>query len=231
MKNTPATTLSTFDGTGLVTVHEVPPTSLGLVAGEPPGFILSSHFAGTVSRPYWWPSPHPGPLEDVPAVLSASAGMALQARPGWISPVGDDFIALNATPMDSLGTAITSDLLGEGDTSPAVNSTIFEAVDAQDRRILNVHLPWSDGRVYWDAGNDGGGFDRIDKATTPAEAEGQWNHWAFMKNTATGQMKIYLNGVLWHSGTGKTKPLSGIASSASPAAATGISPIKGSWTR
>ncbi|MBK9075602.1 MAG: T9SS type A sorting domain-containing protein [Flavobacteriales bacterium] len=215
MKNTPATTLSTFDGTGLVTVHEVPPTSLGLVAGEQV-FVLSEAFAWdgisnvlvdlAASRPAGG---------NVPGVLSSQSapGMALQAigRDGYLT-VGNDFIALDATPMDNLGTAITVMFWVKGDTIiPTVNSTIFEAVDAQDRRILNVHLPWSDGRVYWDAGNDGGGFDRIDKATTPAEAEGQWNHWAFMKNTATGQMKIYLNGVLWHSGTGKTKPLSGIS--------------------
>src|SRR5690606_28489861 len=32
-----------------------------------------------------------------------------------------------------------------------------------------------------------------------------WNHWAFTKNAATGSMKIFLNGRLWHNGTGKTK--------------------------
>ena len=50
----------------------------------------------------------------------------------------------------------------------------------------------------------------VDKATVPANVEGQWNDWAFVKNTATGSMKIYLNGALWHSATGKTKPLTGI---------------------
>jgi hypothetical protein len=39
---------------------------------------------------------------------------------------------------------------------------------------------------------------------------GQWNHWVFTKNAATGEMAIYLNGVLWHSGTGKTKSMAGI---------------------
>ncbi|MCB0778368.1 MAG: hypothetical protein KDC03_02290, partial [Flavobacteriales bacterium] len=35
-------------------------------------------------------------------------------------------------------------------------------------------------------------------------------HWAFTKNTATGVQRIYRNGVLWHSGTGMTRPLAGI---------------------
>jgi hypothetical protein len=87
------------------------------------------------------------------------------------------------------------------------NNSAFHAIDEKGNRQLNVHLPWSNSRIYWDCGNDGTGFDRIDKAATPAEFEGGWNHWAFTKNSATGAMKIYLNGVLWHSGNGKTKPI------------------------
>jgi len=87
------------------------------------------------------------------------------------------------------------------------NNSVFYAEDNSNNRQLNVHLPWSNSRVFWDCGNDGSGFDRIDKATVPAEYEGIWNHWAFTKNTTTGSMKIYLNGSLWHSGTGKTKPI------------------------
>ncbi|MCF8366607.1 MAG: T9SS type A sorting domain-containing protein, partial [Bacteroidales bacterium] len=37
------------------------------------------------------------------------------------------------------------------------------------------------------------------------EFMGQWNHWAFTKNAVSGEMKMYLNGELWQSGTGKTK--------------------------
>lgn len=88
-----------------------------------------------------------------------------------------------------------------------VNSTIFEGNDLQGRRQANVHLPWGNSRVYWDCGNDGSGYDRIDKAANPEDFAGTWNHWAFTKNAATGEMKIYLNGQLWHSGSGKTKPI------------------------
>ena len=87
------------------------------------------------------------------------------------------------------------------------NNSAFHANDEKGNRQLNVHLPWSNSRIYWDCGNDGSGYDRIDKAASPAEFEGSWNHWAFTKNTTTGSMKIYLNGVLWHSGSGKTKPI------------------------
>ncbi len=97
--------------------------------------------------------------------------------------------------------------------SPAaqpMNGTVFEAVDTFQNRLLNSHLPWSDSRVYWDAGFSGTGYDRIDKAATTSEIEGKWNYWAFTKNVATGSMKIYLNGVQWHTGTAKVRSMKGI---------------------
>jgi len=69
-------------------------------------------------------------------------------------------------------------------------------------RQLSVHLPWNNNNVYWDAF---GNVDRINKAASPAEYEGQWNHWVFTKDRSTGTMKIFLNGSLWHSGTGLTR--------------------------
>lgn len=90
------------------------------------------------------------------------------------------------------------------------NGSCFEATDSLGNRILNSHTPWSDSNVYWDAGFSGTGYDRINKLATSAEIEGNWNHWAFIKNAASGAMKIYLNGTLWHTGTGKTKPMNNI---------------------
>ena len=91
---------------------------------------------------------------------------------------------------------------GNPDIQPA-NSYSFEAVNTSNQRVLNVHLPWSNGNVYWDAG-EGSGYDRINKAASESEYEGNWVHWAFTKNAVTGSMKIYKNGALWHSGTGLT---------------------------
>ena len=214
LKNTASASITAFDEVGLVIVHEVPPTSLGTMAGEQ---------VFNLSEPFVWDGTSNILLDlaaarmgngPVPAVRSSvsSAGMAIQAvgLDGYLQ-MNDDLIGVDATPLADLGTSLTVMFRVKGDAIiPTVNTSVLEAVDDQGRRILNVHLPWSDGRVYWDAGNDGGGFDRIDKLTTMAQAEGQWNHWAFVKNTATGSMKIYYNGALWHSGTGKTKPMAGI---------------------
>ncbi len=106
----------------------------------------------------------------------------------------------------SNGVTISFWAFGNENIMPS-NSTIFEGMDGEGRRQANVHLPWGNGRIYWDCGNDGSGYDRIEKDANLANYAGQWNHWAFTKDAGTGAMKIYLNGDLWHSGTGKTKPI------------------------
>ncbi len=118
-------------------------------------------------------------------------------------------VSLPSQEMAAVRTEITIAFWANGNTSslPA-NTSILHANDAQSNRQLNVHLPWSNSRIYWDCGNDGSGYDRIEKAATIDEFSGQWNHWAFTKNIGTGRMRIYLNGKLWHSGSGKTKPIS-----------------------
>lgn len=84
------------------------------------------------------------------------------------------------------------------------NSFAFEGINAQGQRVINSHLPWSNGQVYWDAGNSGGNYDRISKQASENQFKGEWNYWTFTKNAVSGEMKIYLNGELWHSGSSMT---------------------------
>ena len=47
----------------------------------------------------------------------------------------------------------------------------------------------------------------MDKQTaTDSEYQG-WHHWTFTANATTGSMKIYLDGALWKSGTGKVSSI------------------------
>jgi hypothetical protein len=84
-------------------------------------------------------------------------------------------------------------------TSQPTNDTTFEFADGSARQLL-AHTPYTDQRIYWDVG--GGhtdGVHRIHKLETDSTKwEGQWNHYAFVKDG--GQSRIYQNGQLWHSG-------------------------------
>ncbi len=123
-----------------------------------------------------------------------------------------NFIDVPGTSFNTVDSSVTISFWAYGDLNVLPkNNSIFEGRDINDKRKLNVHLPWSDNKIYWDAGNDGSGYDRIYKAASIEEIGGRWNHWAFVKNVYTGSMKIYLNGSLWHSGTGNNKTMEGIS--------------------
>ena len=98
-----------------------------------------------------------------------------------------------------------------GDTSQPRADSVFYAKNAAGSRVLNIHLPWSNGNVYWDAGYAGGSYDRINQSVAAGGFMGQWNHWVFTKNASTGEMVAYLNGVPEISGTGKFKAMSGVS--------------------
>ena len=86
-------------------------------------------------------------------------------------------------------------------------SSVFSAHTADEFRTINIHLPWNDSVVYWDAGFSGGTYDRVNTATlTNAQWQG-WHHWTFTKSATTGIMQIYLDGVLNVSGTTKTRTM------------------------
>jgi hypothetical protein len=90
------------------------------------------------------------------------------------------------------------------------DGSIIWLEDGNDARYFSVHLTWGDNSIYFDGGNgtgtSGGVFDRINKSTTASERSG-WHYWCFTKNSSTGIMRIYLDGKLWHSGTGQNSPV------------------------
>ena len=127
---------------------------------------------------------------------------------------GEDYVVVPPQAWSSIEKQVTIALwaYGDSDIQPQ-NDVIFGAFQdpaVNDARVAQCHLPWGNSNVYWDTGGTASGYDRINKAATPAEYEGSWQHWAFTKDADTGEQNIYLNGVLWHSGTGKTRTMTGV---------------------
>ena len=89
---------------------------------------------------------------------------------------------------------ITVSFWYKGADSHPKNSTILEGLGTGGERQLNVHLPWSNGEVYWDCGNEGSGYDRLSKAVDIDNVLKKWNHWTFTKNANNGVMRIFING-------------------------------------
>lgn len=124
------------------------------------------------------------------------AGLYSNKQDRYLDFNGPEYVDVPTDNFNAISNEITIAFWSKGnDQIMPANSTIFEGMDDNGARQANVHLPWGNSRVYWDCGNDGSGYDRIDKEATVADFAGEWNHWAFTKNAVTGSMKIYLNGV------------------------------------
>jgi hypothetical protein len=112
----------------------------------------------------------------------------------------DDYLDLTPSSVAS-GNEISVEFVCAWNGGLQYNSII--AGGAGGNQDLSLHLPWSDGVVYWDAGRP---FNRINKFAQPSEYLGN-HHWVCTKNANTGIMEIYLDGNLWHSGGGLTSSI------------------------
>ena len=99
----------------------------------------------------------------------------------------------------------------KGENNLATATTLLEACNQENNRVLHITLPWGDSvnsTIFWDAGNEEG-FDRIEKKVKLKDYN-HWTHWAFVKNAIAGRMLIYRNGLIWHRGNGHNRTLTGI---------------------
>lgn len=143
------------------------------------------------------------------ATVSGSNTLSFDNTNGVFTTDGSNYAEINLNNV-SLGGDMTIAFWAKGNGNTGMSTSILEAADSLNNRILNIHLPWSNDNIYWDAGQ-GTGYDRIQKtATAAADVDNAWHHWAFVKKTSTGQMLIYKDGVQWHSGTGLTIPVATI---------------------
>ncbi|MEB3342258.1 LamG domain-containing protein [Okeania sp.] len=124
----------------------------------------------------------------------------------------DDYIELSTTTVFQTD-EITISFWANGGKSLPKNNSIITTYDQSNHRVVNIHLPWSDSKIYFDCGNtltSDDTYDRIEKLAEAVDFQNKWTHWVFTKNVTTGEMNIYLNGILWQSGKGKNKPITSI---------------------
>lgn len=125
---------------------------------------------------------------------------------------GVDQVTIPSAAFSNVDTEFSVAMWVYGSEEQPRNDTVFSATDGSGNRVLNIHIPWGNSRVYWDAGNSGGTvYDRVDQLAEEWQIKGKWNHWVFTKNASSGEMKIYCNGSLWHTGTDKFRTMAGIS--------------------
>lgn len=117
---------------------------------------------------------------------------------------GDALVEASTQFFNTVNEQITVMFWAKGNDLMPTNNFVVYGEGTDVKRELNIHLPWGD-QVYFDCGNEENSYDRINKVFVTEEIKGQWNHWAFTKNASTGEMNIFNNGTLWHSGTDKNK--------------------------
>ncbi len=124
---------------------------------------------------------------------------------------GHSSLELDARALAALDSTFSLSLWvrGEAGVQPA-SDQLFEA-SANGARVINLNLPWSSGAVIFECGGHAAGNNnRIEKQAEAWQTIGLWNHWTFTKDTGKGQMRIYLNGVLFHEAGKMSRTMEGI---------------------
>jgi hypothetical protein len=150
-------------------------------------------------------TPSPSSLSFETSSITTNQALSYQGRNGHLEFNGNNYTMLEYSDV-VMGDEVTIEFWAKGDGVTGTNTSFLEAYDTLGNRVLNIHMPWSNNNLYWDAGNQTG-YDRINKAMATNEIDAIWNHWAFVKKQSTGEMFIYKNGALWHSGTGLTRSM------------------------
>lgn len=138
---------------------------------------------------------------------SSAPGMALSyaGKNGQFETSGSEHALFELSDID-LGSQLTISFWAQGTGNSGVNTSILEGYDTLGNRIVNIHMPWSNNRMYWDCG-EGSGYDRIDRDMNGQGIDNEWHHWTFTKDQTAGTMAIYRDGILWHNGTNLNRPV------------------------
>lgn len=209
IKSTTDGVLTSFQSTGFLEVYNRTRDSGNQLVVGPNEFLFYQPFIwdGTsnliIEFTYASDEPSTSGLLFNSESVAGNTALSYPDRNGYLNFSGTNYTMTEMSDF-TVGQELTVEFWAKGNATAGTNTTILEAFDTLNNRILNIHMPWSDNNVYFDAGISSG-YDRINKTMNASEMDNTWNHWAFVKKQSTGEMFIYKNGTLWHSGTNKTR--------------------------
>jgi len=214
MKNTSLTTLTAWETTGFFDTQNTTNLSGISVGNNAVYFPAAYSWDGTSNVIIEITVSDANTAASMLSVAAQESGVAGSVSTynnlnGSYHSVAGNYAEVNLSNVD-LGGDVTIAFWAKGNGSFGTKTSIVEAVDSLGNRILNIHMPWEDGKIYFDAGGQNG-YDRITNTVTAADVDNTWRHWAFVKKASTGQMIIYKDGVQWYAGTGMTRPIGKIA--------------------
>jgi hypothetical protein len=156
--------------------------------------------------------PYPGVATDIfSGPAGFDAGITAKNKDLFLRFHGTEYLNIPAAVFDNIDSAITISFWQYGDPQlQPRDNTILEGINSLGQRVINIHLPWSNSNVYWDAGRDSLNYDRVSQPAPASAFKGKWNHWAFTKDVKTQRMRIYLNGNLFFNQGNKKRLMSGI---------------------
>ena len=158
-----------------------------------------------------------GSFESIPVWESGVSGSAISLD-GVAS-----YISAPATVWSAVDTQFTVSFWAKG-AEDLGNNWGFFAGDGGDR-IVYCHMPWG-GQVIFDTTLDWGS-ERVIVPAAGDELRDQWRHWTFVRNTETGEKKLYMDGILYGSTTPSDVPISGVVDFFIGVGNAGAAPYKG----
>jgi hypothetical protein len=155
------------------------------------------------------------PRTAVGGTQSKYSGVYCTIDDGYLTFDEGDYLEI-PIEGDSISTEVTVCFWANVDkTSSQKNALVFDARDSNGYRVMaSRFINGSNGSIWWHAGNSRtSAHDRINIGINDIgeSFEENWNHFAYTKNSATGEQKIYMNGSLILSETGKSRSMEGIA--------------------
>ncbi len=114
----------------------------------------------------------------------------------------DDYLKISNFGAVAPTTEVTVELWSKPDAAQQQFDFILNADNLTNR--FSAHIPWSDGTVYWDFGNEttSGRLTYTPPPSSPVA--GSWQHFALVASQSGNVMKIFRNGQLVASKVGMT---------------------------